>query len=67
MRGAASGLTLAEFVEDIKHDFVALKILFRKSANPVRKLDCFYDNCIPSQKERDKENKYLLNFHGKQY
>ena len=56
----ASGLSLAQCVDRIINDIVALKVHFRYHANPVAKLKCFEDNCKRCQEEREKNknNKY---------
>ena len=56
----ASGLSLAQYVDRIINDIVALKVHFRYHTNPVAKLKCFEDNCKLCQEEREKNqnNKY---------
>jgi len=62
-----SGLSLTQCVEDIIHGFVALKVHFRYSANPLCNLNCFGNNCKLSQEEEDKENEHWPDLHDKQY
>jgi hypothetical protein len=53
----ASGFSLAQSVEGIINDFVAMKIHFRYHANPVGKLKCFGRNCKLCQEEEEEEEK----------
>jgi hypothetical protein len=64
----ALGLSLAQCVEGIINDFVAMKVHFRYHANPVAKLKCFSNNCKLCQEEEEEEknnNKHRSDFPGK--
>lgn len=56
MRVVELGSSLAECIEEMKYDFVALNTHFRYSANSASKLNCSNDISILRQKERDEEN-----------
>jgi hypothetical protein len=61
---AASGFSLAQFMEGIIREFVAMKVHFRYHANPAGKLNCFSNNCNLCQEEEKENSKHECDFHG---
>ena len=57
----ASGLSLAQYVEGIINDFIAMKVHFTYHANLIAVLKCFINNCkLCQEEEKDKHQSAFL-------